>query len=651
MSGGKPVHSLERDIAAWLETVAAGSGDTIQQSPGSTIVPGLHAPDTAGRRALAVIQQLSRSGPTASAQLTTGETIGEGGMGVVRLGEQVALGRTVAIKTLKPDRRDDATTLDLLREAWVTGSLEHPNVVPVYSIGLAEDGSPLIVLKRIEGVDWAELMHDPEQVRAVHGEDDLLAWNLGILMQVLNALRFAHSRGIIHRDLKPENVMIGEFGEVYLVDWGIAVSLRDDPSGRMPLASDATEMAGTPCYMAPEMLGEGRGLTLSERTDVYLAGAVLYEIMTGRPPHLGDSALEVLTSVATSQPELPDDAPPELARICRRAMAPEPSGRFASAGALHHALQQYLQHRGSEQLAARAAAGLEPLARAIAADTDDPAGKREEVYRLYGACRFGFHEALSSWRDNPEARAGLARATCAVAELELAEGDPRHAVRLLAELDDPPAELVDRTRAAAAEADRRAEELDELARKHDWTTGTRTRSFMAGLLGLGFTGFPLAVAVTGQAFPLDSHRAHIAWALGCLLFIVGLGYWARESMTKTVINQRVFLSICFLFLAQAILWIGLAAADIPVAHGQPVMMFGWMSVAAMFAINVDRRLAPTAAGYVVAFLVAARWPHQQYYAMAAANFVFLVNAVWVWRPKTIRMTAEERAALGRPPRR
>src|SRR5678815_4585974 len=105
--------------------------------------------------------------------------------------------------------------------------------------------------------------------------------------RVLNAVRFAHSRGILHRDLKPANVMIGEFGEVYLVDWGIAVSLRDDGSGRLPLAANATEPAGTPVYMAPEMLGRDGLPPLSERTDIYLAGAVLFEIVAGRPPHEG----------------------------------------------------------------------------------------------------------------------------------------------------------------------------------------------------------------------------------------------------------------------------------------------------------------------------------------------------------------------------
>ncbi|MEM9488267.1 MAG: serine/threonine-protein kinase, partial [Myxococcota bacterium] len=272
-------------------------GDTIDQNPHDTIVPPRSGSESAERQALGVLEQLfADRAYQLGSQLILGDTIGTGGAGIVRQAEQVALGRTVAVKMLKPDKRGTTTAMDLLREAWVAGSLAHPNVVPVYDIGLDDSGAPLVVLKHIEGVAWSELIHDGAQVRERFGADDLLDWNLGILMQVLNAVRFAHSRGIVHRDLKPANVMIGEFGEVYLVDWGLAVSMRDDRSGRLPLARDATALAGTPCYMAPEMLGEGDN-PITECTDIYLAGSILFEILVGRPPHVGNSSVAVVTSV------------------------------------------------------------------------------------------------------------------------------------------------------------------------------------------------------------------------------------------------------------------------------------------------------------------------------------------------------------------
>jgi CHASE3 domain sensor protein len=118
-------------------------------------------------------------------------------------------------------------------------------------------------------------MHDAAAVKKLFGADDLLTWNLDVLQQVCNGIHFAHSRGIVHRDLKPENVMLGHFGEVYVMDWGLAVALEDEGSGMLPLGSTARELAGTPNYLAAEMLGGGETL-ISPRTDVYLLGGILY---------------------------------------------------------------------------------------------------------------------------------------------------------------------------------------------------------------------------------------------------------------------------------------------------------------------------------------------------------------------------------------
>ncbi|MBA3453112.1 MAG: serine/threonine protein kinase, partial [Deltaproteobacteria bacterium] len=265
---------VEKEVQAWLDTIDASGAQTIQTMPAATIVPSNRELST--QRAAAFLAQLAERGRPV--ELRTGKVIGEGGMGIVREAEQVALGRIVAIKTLKAGRADPRGASDLLREAWVTGALEHPNIVPVHHLEIDEALLPLLILKRIDGVEWSALCNDAAEVQRRFGATDLLAWNLGILNQALNALRFAHARGVIHRDLKPSNVMIGNFGEVYLLDWGIAVATRDDGTQRFPLASEATELAGTPNYMAPEMLGRGDGPGLSERTDIYLAGAVLYEL-------------------------------------------------------------------------------------------------------------------------------------------------------------------------------------------------------------------------------------------------------------------------------------------------------------------------------------------------------------------------------------
>jgi serine/threonine-protein kinase len=133
----------EQHDVAWLQTLVAENGDTIEQHRDSTIVPAPVGPDTAGRRSLEVLRRLAeRQGDSSHSARNLGDTIGEGGMGVVHVGEQVALGRQVAVKKLRPDKYSETATMDLLREAWVTGSLEHPNVVPVYEIRFDADARP-----------------------------------------------------------------------------------------------------------------------------------------------------------------------------------------------------------------------------------------------------------------------------------------------------------------------------------------------------------------------------------------------------------------------------------------------------------------------------------------------------------------------------
>jgi len=347
---------------------------------------------------------------------------------------------------------------------------------------------PTIVLKRVAGVDWSALCHDGEAVARRFGTPDLLAWNLDILLAILDAIRFAHARGVVHRDLKPSNVMIGDFGEVYLLDWGIAVALHDDGSGRLPLAVNATELAGTPCYMAPEMIGGGEGAAISVRTDVYLAGSVLYELITGTPPHVGDTALAVLSSVALSEPALPASVPAELAAICLRAMARRarrsvPDDRRDAARD-----QAYLAHRGSTNLGARAAERLVELRGVLSArapeDEEADLARRETIYRLFGACRFGFHEALACGTTTPR-RPPATRRHARGRGVRVRDRNPRAALALIGELEASPevTALATRARTAAAEARQHAAALENLRAQHDGNVGRRTRTFLTGSSG------------------------------------------------------------------------------------------------------------------------------------------------------------------------
>ncbi|MCB9596475.1 MAG: protein kinase [Sandaracinaceae bacterium] len=622
---------LQKTVEAVLERIGIDAA-TIEARPSSTIIPESPSVDTGGERAIGLLMDLDAAS-TISRRLELHGTIGEGGMGVVRLGTQRTLSRTVAVKTLKSEMKSERATIKLLREAWVTGNLEHPNVVPVYDVALEEDGSPLIVLKKIEGTSWDDLIDDAPAVKARFKADDLLEWNLRILLAVCNAVHFAHSRGILHRDLKPDNVMIGEFGEVYLVDWGIAVSLKDDGSGRLPLAKDALEMAGTPLYMAPEMLG-GPTSKLSERTDVYLLGAILYEIAMGRPPHQGDALMKLVAQIVDSDPDLDDDVPEELRRVIRRAMDPDPDGRFESAEQFRLALQGFLQHRDAASLADKAEARLVELEALLArADEDEELEDREPIYHLFGECRFGYKHALEVWPESEVAREGLARAIVAMVEYELALVEPEAARTLLAELESVPAELA--ARVEEARTARRAEEaeLRRLQEDSDPSGGRRTRAFLGVIVGTLWSVTPLATEISiwlGHEVR-QTHLMPLAFDALFLGLLTGLGIWARESMTRTRMN-RILSTAVFLAMSSQLLMHGVdylsGSTDVSATFRHEFVV--WAALAALCAPACDWRLLVPAAAYAAGFVVLAFYPRAMFIALALCNEILLVTMVMLW---------------------
>lgn len=620
---------LEKTIQAQLYALGFDAA-TIEQRPDSTIVPKSKGLATAGSEALELLRDLGAA-TTISKKIELHGIIAEGGMGIVRLGTQRTLLRQVAVKTLKPDVRSERATVELLREAWITGSLEHPNIVPIYDVALEADGSPLIILKRIEGTGWDALIADPVTVRKRFGTDDPLEWNLRILMQLCNAVHFAHSRGVLHRDLKPENVMIGEFGEVYLVDWGIAVRLEDDGTGRLPLAKDALELAGTPLYMAPEMLG-GRESRLSERTDVYLLGAILYEIAVGRPPHRGDALMEIVHHIIESNPEIPDTVPDVLGKVIRRAMDADPHGRFETAEQVRLALAGFLEHRTAAALAALADARRAQLVERLrkgAIEDDD----REAIYHLFGESRFGYRHALEIWPQSEEARDGLRRAIEAMVEFELSEGEPEAARTLLAELPSVPEELAARVEAARKKRSEEDAALRKLRDEHDPQAGRRTRAFLAIILGSSWSISPLLVegAMRLGWLTTPSHLIPICSGGFFLLVALGLGTWARESMTRTRINRIIGMSGILGMLTPIILHSTAylsGGTEVLVTTGYGFAV--WAALIGMVAVAVDWRLLVPAVGYVIGFTVLAFWPRGVFITMSVCNEILLVTMVFAW---------------------
>lgn len=255
-----------------------------------------------------------------------------GGLGRVLDAHDHQLDRRVAIKELLvPSAAAEAR---FVREAKITGRLEHPAIVPIHELGHHANGSPYYVMKKVAGRPLRDLIADAPA----------FAERLALVPHVLavaDAVAYAHAQGIIHRDLKPSNVIVGDYGETVVIDWGLAKDLTDtdpDPDAEpyRAAAGDtltvAGQILGTPAFMPPE---QARGEPLDERADVYALGAMLYNVLTGEPPYRADSTDELLALVKTSPPEPlargARETPPELAAIVARSMARDSGDRYPTA--------------------------------------------------------------------------------------------------------------------------------------------------------------------------------------------------------------------------------------------------------------------------------------------------------------------------------
>jgi serine/threonine-protein kinase len=281
-----------------------------------------------------------------------------GGIGRVWLAHDASLGRDVALKELRPERTaQPAIWARFLREAQVTGQLEHPGIVPVYELGRGPaDQAPFYTMRFVRGRTLAQAAQ-AYHARRGRGQVDPLELRelLTAFVGVCNAVAYAHSRGVLHRDLKPQNVVLGDYGEVIVLDWGLAkVAGEAEAEGAMPLEMPAGEevqatqqgqVLGTPAYMAPEQ-AEGRLDLLDVRTDAYGLGAVLYEILTGRAPFEGSDTTGVLRRVVHEEPAPPRSiiasTPGALEAVCLKALAKKSADRYASAKELAAEMQRWL---------------------------------------------------------------------------------------------------------------------------------------------------------------------------------------------------------------------------------------------------------------------------------------------------------------------
>ena len=320
-----------------------------------------------------------------------GEELGRGGMGRVVEAADTKIGRTVAIKMLlDPSRVSDETLARFVAEARITGQLQHPNIVPVYEMGVTSQGQFYFVMKRVVGVSLLDVLRDLR--RGVPETTD--EWTthrlLTAFVQVCNAVAYAHDRRLVHRDLKPDNVMVGSFGEVLVMDWGIARVMGPAPDEKSPspratfdshveplentgvhnapvrpavdVHTQAGATFGTPGYMSPEQ-AQGRMDELDERSDVWSLGSILYQLLTLRRAYVHRDPVKLMHLAAKGPPPDPRRrgryVRDEIAEICLRAMALDPAERYPTADALGRAVRAFLdgslaREKASRHLADRA---------------------------------------------------------------------------------------------------------------------------------------------------------------------------------------------------------------------------------------------------------------------------------------------------------
>ncbi len=356
------------------------------------------------------------------------EIMARGGNGRVYRAQQLDLQREVALKTIQYGAFDPRVRRSFLSEAITTGRLEHPNIVPVHSLGTTAEGELFLAMKLIDGENWADQLQ--------RGEASLED-QLGILIQVCNAVAFAHSRLIVHNDLKPENVMLGRFGEVLVVDWGSAVYVGDRRDNEaLRHKSQISSPCGTPCCMAPEQ-ALGHGDALGPATDVFLLGATLHVILTGRQLHQGKNLLEVggrLTCRAL--PEFGADVPEDLQAICREAVQFTTAER-PTVAVFQARLRDFLTHRQSRRISRQARQILDQIAREAPSHEPVPEA-RQRPYERYSAAITGFGNARQLWRGNPEAVVGEREARITYARSALEFGDVGLAESQIAHIDGDP---------------------------------------------------------------------------------------------------------------------------------------------------------------------------------------------------------------------
>jgi eukaryotic-like serine/threonine-protein kinase len=291
--------------------------------------------------------EVAREGIPVPAHLRLFREIGRGGMGRIHPATDRNLLRHVALKRLDRELAKVPMYKDgFIAEAQMAGQLEHPNIVPVHELAVSEEGVPYFTMKLVQGVNFDDWLRDPLRPP---GSTTRLEEGLEIFLKVCDAVAYAHHRGVIHRDLKPENVMVADFGQTYLMDWGLSKLTRTRPASGANAQMEVPGPVGTPTHMAPEQ-ARGNPAEMDERSDVFGLGAILYELISGKLPYGEARDVESVLKRAEAGQVVPIDVAclgigmsKRIRSIVERAVSPRPEDRYPSVVELQADVRHFLR--------------------------------------------------------------------------------------------------------------------------------------------------------------------------------------------------------------------------------------------------------------------------------------------------------------------
>ena len=324
--------------------------------------------------------------------------LGKGGMGLVYLATQNSVNRPVALKIIRKDKQNDTFSKQFFYEAEITALLEHPNITPIYELGKTPDQTYFYTMKYIQGTPWEK------KIRTNSIEE-----NLDIFDKLCDAIAFAHSKNILHMDIKPDNVQLGEFGEVYAVDWGVASDLKRPESVRC---------AGTWQWISPEV-ARGEKSRIGKGSDIYLLGGILFQIVTGHHPRLPKDPSEKLSDPALRKAAINNiiqatDCKDPMVAVALKALATEPQDRYAK---VEH-LQEAIHAIQKERAAIKSSQELTKRAIVLASEATE-----QGDYGRFNQSLFGLKDAIELWDKNPDAPSELKKVRLAYGQCAFEKGD------------------------------------------------------------------------------------------------------------------------------------------------------------------------------------------------------------------------------------